>query len=60
MEDARLRAQHEPLWLSRNWVMAVIIGVIWIGSLAWLAALAIDTWGKWLQCSTFTDSARML
>jgi hypothetical protein len=27
--------------------MAVIIGAIWIGSLAWLAAIAIDTWGEY-------------
>ena len=52
MADARVRAEHEPLRLLRNWAMAVLIFLLWMAGLEYSAYLAITTWGECGQGKT--------
>ncbi|PSC67632.1 hypothetical protein C2E20_8713 [Micractinium conductrix] len=44
MEDARRRAEHEPLRLHRSWGTAAMVFAMWDGALLW---------GVWWACSHF-------
>lgn len=45
MADSRLRAEAEPLRLSRNWFVAVVISLLWLAGLEYCLYLGINTWG---------------
>lgn len=45
MEDARARAQTEPLRLSRNWVCAVFVFALWLGAIEWATWFSLQRYG---------------
>lgn len=49
MADSRLRAEAEPLRLSRNWFVAVVISLLWLAGLEYCLYLGIDTWGEYCK-----------
>ena len=57
LEEARERAQREPVRLSKNWGMAVVIFVIWIASLEAGLYCGILNWG---ESQTLTKDAEIV
>lgn len=51
MADSRLRAEAEPLRLSRNWFVAVVISLLWLAGLEYCLYLGINTWGEYCMHS---------
>lgn len=45
MDAARQRADAEPLRLSKNWVAAVCVFLIWDALLLWGLKLGLQCWG---------------
>ena len=45
MQRARMRADNEPLRLTKNLPAAVIFGVIWLALLLWLVGVCIQAFG---------------
>ena len=50
MEDARARAEKEPMRLSKNWAMAVFIFVFWVAGLEACLYYGLGAWGESPNC----------
>lgn len=46
MAQARFRAEHEPMRLSRNWMVAVLIFLVWMAGIEYSAWFILNNWGS--------------